>query len=365
MNIFSPYQFTSAGVTLKNRIALAPMTNTQSHEDGTLSEDEYRWLIRRAKGGFGMIITCASHVSKDGQGWPGELGIYSDNHLEGLSRLVKGIHQYESLAIVQLFHGGARSPQSVSGSKPWSASAHESGSGEKRIQVREATIEDIERVILDFKQAAIRAYQAGFDGVELHGAQGYLLHQFLSSVTNQRKDEWGGVFDNRAKLLRTILQQIRLSLPEKFIIGVRISPEDKYTFQGIDFDHSLKLALYLEADGADYIHISPWDALKRPEKYADIDKIMITYFRETLHPGTAIVVAGEIWTPDEANQAMAAGADIVALGRAAIGIPDWPYKAADPAYIPQKPPYSVTHLKEADLSEPFIEYMRRWKDFVL
>ncbi|MBK9256801.1 MAG: NADH:flavin oxidoreductase [Saprospiraceae bacterium] len=365
MNIFSKYWFKKSGFILKNRIALAPMTNTQSHEDGTLGDDEYRWLVRRAKEDFGMVITCASHVSKDGQGWPGELGIYSDDHLEGLSRLVNGIHEYNCLAIIQLFHGGARSSETVSGTQPWSASAHETGPANRLIKVREASIEDIDRVIRDFRNAAIRAHKAGFDGVELHGAHGYLLHQFLSTVTNQRTDKWGGNFENRAQLIRSILQEIRSELPSGFIIGVRISPEDKYTFQGIDFDESLELAMQLEADGADYIHLSPWDALKKPEKYPESDKLLIMYFREKLSKDTAIVVAGEIWTREDAETALKSGADIIALGRAAIGIPDWPHRAAQSIFIPQKPPYSVNHLKEADLGDSFIEYMRRWKDFVI
>ena len=109
---------------------------------------------------------------------------------------------------------------------------------------------------------------AGFDGVELHGAHGYLLHQFLSKKTNQRKDEWGGSFENRTRLLRNIARRVRETLPKNFIVGVRLSPEEKIAMPGIDLDEMLELSRLLsEEDGVDFIDISAWEALKRPEKY--------------------------------------------------------------------------------------------------
>ncbi|HRG66651.1 MAG TPA: NADH:flavin oxidoreductase, partial [Saprospiraceae bacterium] len=364
MNIFETYQFTAAQQLASNRIALAPMTNMQSHQDGTLSDDEYHWLVRRAEGGFGIIITCAAHVSKDGQGWQGELGIHDYAMIPGLSRLAEGIHAHSALGIVQLFHGGARSPVSVTGQQPWSASAHLFKVGSTEVEVRAGSLDDIENTIQAFTQAALRAHQSGFAGVELHGAHGYLLHQFLSTATNQRTDEWDGCFEKRSLFIRTILKNIRMTLPRDFVVGVRLSPEDKYNFQGIDFDESLQLAALLAAEGADYIHVSPWNALKRPEKYPDTDKALITYFREAVPSSTALMVAGEIWTPADAQKALDLGADFVALGRAGIGIPDWPIRARDKDYIPHRPPYTEKNLREAGLSDSFIQYMRKWKGFV-
>lgn len=364
MKIYEPYTFIKSGLTSVNRIVLAPMTNQQSNDDGTLGDDEYRWLIRRAKEGFGIIITCAAHVSKDGQGWQGELGIFDDVHLEGLTKLAKGIQEHQSLAIVQLFHGGARSPEDVIGHQPWSASAHEMKVGSKVIDVRQGTKDDIQRTIQAFVDAADRAFRAGFNGVELHGAHGYLLHQFMSTVTNTRTDEWGGNFENRTRLVRTILKSIKEKIPAGFIIGVRLSPEDKYTFQGIDFDESLELARILSEEGADYIHISPWEALKRPDKYSNIDKALITYFREAVLQDIPVMVAGGIWTGSDAENAIDMGADFVALGRAAIGVPDWPARVKHPDLLLPSPPFTIDQLRKADLGEKFIEYMKRWKGFV-
>ncbi len=364
MSLLTPYTFHESGLTTMNRVALAPMTNQQSNEDGTLSDDEYNWLIRRASGGFGIIITCAAHVSKDGQGWPGELGIFDDIHLPGLRRLAQGIHNHKSLAIVQIFHGGARSPMNVTGTQPWSASKHTMQVGNKNVEIAEGTIDQINKTIDAFVASAIRAYDAGFDGVELHGAHGYLLHQFISTVTNTRTDEWGGSFENRTKLIRTILQKIKKTVPSNFVVGVRLSPEDKYTFQGIDFDESLALASLLSADGADYIHVSPWDALKKPEKYPDGDKSLITYFRDVLPTKTAVIVAGEIWTREDGERALALGADMVAMGKSAIGMAEWPKLIQDPNFVPIRPPYSPEYLQNEGLGAKFIEYMKKWKGFV-
>lgn len=360
--LFTPFTFPRSGRQMPNRIALAPLTNQQSHDDGTLGDDEYNWLVRRAKENFGMIITCAANVSADGQGWKGELGIYDEKHLPGLTRLSQGIKQYGALAIVQIFHGGDRSPEQLIGTQPWSASPHLMPHAKVPVPVRGATLEDIARVMNDFVTAAKRAHSAGFDGVELHGAHGYLLHQFFSTVTNQRTDEWGGSFENRSRLLRTILRKIREAVPANFMVGIRLSPEDKYTFQGIDFDDSLALVKVLADEGADYIHLSPWDAFKKPEKYPDGDKYLIQYFREVLG-NTPILVAGKIWTRADAERAIELGASVVALGMAAIAHANWPALAKQ-NIEPQRQPFSVEHLLQQNLSPIFVEYMKRWKGFV-
>ena len=362
--LFEPFEFAASGKTAKNRIVLAPMTNLQSEEDGILGEAEYKWLIRRAEEGFGTLITCASHVSKDGQGWKGELGIFDDKHIDGLRHLAQGIHSHGALVIIQLFHGGARSPAELIGQQPWSASAHTMSINGAEVNIRAGQPSDIEQVIEDFVAAAMRALAAGFDGIELHGAHGYLLHQFLSTHTNQRIDQWGGSFENRSRLLRTILSKIRSKVPKDFIIGVRLSPEDKFTYQGIDFDESLNLAKLLAEAGADYIHISPWAAFKKPVKYPDGELTIIEHFRATVGPDVPLMVAGEIWTAADAEKALSLGVDFVALGKVAIGVPDWPTRAKSGTEAIGRPPYTVAHLRAADLSDTFISYMQRWSGFV-
>ncbi|MDG1847885.1 MAG: NADH:flavin oxidoreductase, partial [Candidatus Marinimicrobia bacterium] len=195
MNIKSkpsdPYVFPRTKKKIRNRSVLAAMTNKQSHRDGTLSDEEINWLTRRAKDGFGIITTAATHVSKNGQGWEGEFGVYKDSFIDRLKVLTDSIHEYDSLIFAQLFHGGMRAPEKLTGNIPISSSkipCKESSTG----STKAANQKDIEDIIFDFKSAAIRCVEAGFDGIELHGAHGYLISQFLGKKTNHRKDIWGG-----------------------------------------------------------------------------------------------------------------------------------------------------------------------------
>lgn len=354
-SLFEPLAFRN-GMTAKNRVVLAPMTNKQSHADGTLSEDELHWLSRRAEGGFGTVMTCATHVAKDGQGWPGELGTFDDIHLPGLTKLATALRSHGSVAIAQVFHGGARADRTVNGARAWSASANE------QENTRAAKESDLERVIGQFAAAAGRAKQAGFDGVEIHGAHGYLLTQFLSRTQNQRTDHWGGPLENRARLIREVTRAIRKAVGANFTVGVRISPENFGNGQGLDLDESVQTAQWLAEDGVDFVHLSLWRALlhsqKRPETSA------ITLFRSALPADLPILVAGSIWTRRGAEEVLARGADGVALGRVAIIDPNWPLKAQDAAFEPTRPPVTSEQLAHAGLSSRFISYMRAWEGFV-
>lgn len=344
-DLLSPFSFRN-GVTAPNRAWLAPLTNMQSHADGALSDDELRFLTMRADGGFGVIETCASHVALDGQGWEGELGVYDDKLLPGLTRLASTIRARGAVALMQLFHGGVRSPAKLTGQQPWSASAFE--------EAREATEADIVGAIAAFRDAAVRAHRAGFDGVELHGAHGYLLCQFLSATMNRRGDRWG----ERPLFLRETLRAVRSAVPASFVVGVRISPEDFGNAKGLDLDESLALARALAADGIDFLHLSLWDTTrnttKRPEQHA------VPLFREVVPRDVPIVVAGKVWTRADAERLFAMGADVVALGRAAIANPDWPRHPDSP----RTPPLTLEELHARGLNATFAEYMRKWKGFV-
>ncbi|HVJ92501.1 MAG TPA: NADH:flavin oxidoreductase [Labilithrix sp.] len=343
------------GLTLRNRVALAPLTNMQSHDDGTLSDDERTWLLSRAEGGFGLIVTCASHVAKDGQGWPGELGIFDDSHLPGLRTLAGQLRERGAASMVQIFHGGHRADPTVSGHKPWSASESE--------HARAAEEDDLSRVIEQFAVAARRAEEAGFDGVEIHGAHGYLITQHLSATENRRTDGWGGSLEGRARLAREITRAVRGRTRKRFTVGVRLSPEDFGNAKGLDLDESVQTARWLVEDGADFIHLSLWrshqNTTKRPDEHA------VAVFREALPSDIRLLVAGAIWTRAEAESMLDKGADVVALGRSAIANPDWPLRVADPDWEPKRPPLTVEELRARGLSPRFAEYMRRWKGFVV
>ena len=351
---FEPLVFRT-GLICKNRLVLAPMTNKQSNDDGSLGEDERKWLFSRATAGFGLIETCAAHVSPDGQAWQGELGIFDDRLLPGLASLATGLKERGASSIAQIFHGGLRADPAVSGIPPWSASE---GQG-----ARAATEEDIRRVSTQFVDAAVRAKTAGFDGVEIHGAHGYLFGQFLSALDNQRTDQWGGSFENRARLLRGVTRAIRDRVGSAFTVGVRLSPEDFGQARGLDLDENLTLAGWLAEDGIDFLHLSLWRAQlntkKRPTEHA------IPLFRAALPDDVKILVAGSVWTRGEADDLLARGADGVALGRSAVVNRDWPSLARDHAWVPVRPPVTIAHLVANDLSPTFAAYMGNWKGFLV
>ncbi len=331
------------------------MTNSQSHADGSLADEELKWLEARASGGFGIITTCASHVAKDGQGWAGELGIFDDALLPGLRTLTSAMHDRGALTFAQIFHGGLRADATLTGERTWSANESEGGP-------RAATEQDLERVISQFADASARAHAAGMDGVEIHGAHGYLLTQFLSATENTRTDRWGGSLENRARLMREVTRGVRARVPSSFVVGVRISPEDFGNAKGLDLDENLTLARWLADDGIDFLHLSLWDAfktsVKRPESH------VVPLFREVVPSDVRLFVAGKIWTRGDAERLLELGADFVALGRSAIANPDWAHRISEPGWEPKRPPLTEKELLDRALSPGFVEYMRRWKGFV-
>ncbi|MDX2091274.1 MAG: NADH:flavin oxidoreductase [Kofleriaceae bacterium] len=358
--LFDPFRL-RCGQTLPNRLALAPLTNTQSNSDGLLGDAELAFLARRAEGGFGMVETCAAYVALDGKAWDGELGIDRDACIPGLTRIADRLHAGGAKAIVQLFHAGVRAEPALTGTPTWSASAfteHVPPSGPPRA----ATEADITRVIDQFVAAALRAEAAGFDGVELHGAHGYLLCQFLSRTMNTRDDAWGGAdLAKRARLLREVTRGVRARCRPDFILGVRLSLEDFGQARGLDLDESLDVSRWLVEDGIDFLHASLWDVTrktaKRPEQHA------LPLLREVVARDVAIVTAGKIWTRHDAERVLALGADVVALGRSAILNPDWPQRIARGDDI-ARPPMTRTELGARAVSPRFQDYLTRWKDFV-
>ena len=227
------------GFTAKNRTLLAAMTNKQSNSDGTLSDEEIKWLVRRGQGGFGITTTAAANVTKEGQGWEGEMGVWSDNQIPGLTKLATKLNQTDTISLVQLFHGGMRAPQKITGVKPISASEN-TEAGMDGVYTKAMTELEIKSMIQSFTDAAIRCKKAGFHGVELHGAHSYLICQFLGEKTNRRTDKWGGDIAGRSRFLTEIIRSVRSAVGEDFLIAVRISPIIEKA--GIYLHDSLELA---------------------------------------------------------------------------------------------------------------------------
>lgn len=344
------------GGTLRNRCMLAPLTNLQSHPDGTLSDDEFRWLTLRARGGFGLVMTCASHVQAVGQGFPGQLGVWSDTHLPGLTRLASGLHAGGTLAVVQLHHAGMRSPAGLVGTQPVAPS------GDPATGARALTIAEVERVRDDFVAAAVRAERAGFDGVELHGAHGYLLCQFLSAETNRREDRYGGSLENRARLLREIIEGVRAACRPDFGLGVRLSPERF----GIRLGEARELAQQLMGEGQlDFLDLSLWDVFKAPNEPEFAARPLIDWFTDLERGEVRLGVAGKIMSAPTARKCLEHGADVAIIGRAAILHHDFPLRARqNPGFEARPLPVTVDDLQAEGLGPAFVDYMKTWKGFV-
>jgi 2,4-dienoyl-CoA reductase-like NADH-dependent reductase (Old Yellow Enzyme family) len=352
-NLFDPLTFLH-GPSLKNRFVLAPLTNQQSHPDGRLSDEEFRWLTIRAQGGFGLTMTCAAHVQAIGQGFPGQLGIFSDIHLEGLTRLASAIKAAGSVAVVQIHHAGERAAASLI-SEPVAPSAN------PEFNARELSLAEVEQLVDDFVAAGVRAQKAGFDGVEVHGAHGYIVCAFQSAATNRRTDRYGGSWENRNRLLWEILAGLRQRCGPDFQIGVRLSPER----------HGLLLAeqrdtvqALMSAKAVDYIDMSIWDVNKQPVEEDFQGRTLMSYFTELDRGEVRLGAAGKIMTAKTAQAVLEAGNDFVVIGRGAILHHDFPLRARDAAFEPIALPVTREHLASEGLSPDFISYMNNWKGFV-
>jgi 2,4-dienoyl-CoA reductase-like NADH-dependent reductase (Old Yellow Enzyme family) len=344
------------GATVDNRVTLAPLTNQQSHADGTLSDDEYRWLTRRAAGGFGLTMTCASHVSAIGQGFPGQLGCFDDRHLEGLTRLATGIRAEGSLSVVQLHHAGRRSPRELIGQAPVGPSEDE------KTGTRALSTHEVEHLIEDFVAAAKRCEQAGFDGVQIHGAHDYIVCEFLNREYNQRTDHYGGSVENRARLLLEILGAIRAATGPHFNVSVRLSPE-RFGLHTADILETYRLVLASEL--ADFVDISLWDVTKEATDEQFAGRSLLELFTEIPRGETRLCVAGKIYSAADAQACLDRGADLVAIGRAAITNHDFARAAlTNSDFTMRELPVSRATLAAESLSESFITYMSGWPGFV-
>ena len=353
--LFEPLTF-KRGPVMKNRFMLAPMTNLQSHADGTLSDEEFHWLSLRAQGGFGLVMTCASHVQEIGQGFPGQLGIWSDRHVAGLTRLAAEIHRHGSVAIVQLHHAGARSPAALIGTAPVSASDDE------KTGARALSTEEVEHLAEDFVLAAQRAERSGFDGVQVHGAHGYIVCQFLSAQANRREDRYGGSLENRCRLLFDIVQGIRERCRPDFLLSVRLSPERF----GMTLQETTVIARRVMDSGLiDLLDMSLWDVFKTPEEAEFKSKPLIDWFTALERGNVRLSVAGKIRSARDAQRVFAAGVDALTIGRAAILHHDFPERCRDdPFFEPVDLPVTLEYLRSEGLSDRFIDYMSSWEGFV-
>lgn len=329
MSDFSnPLTFKS-GVTLSNRLLMSPMTTQQSFYNGTVTRDEIQYYADRAKG-LGAVITGAANVQAQGKGWPGELSIASDDMLPQLHALAGAIQAQGAKAIVQLFHAGRMThAATLMGEQPVSASAVAALRPDAEVP-RAMTLDEIHATVIAFGEATRRAIQAGFHGVELHGANTYLLQQFFSPHSNRREDEYGGTLEKRYRFIKEVLDSVFAAVEKyadhPFLVGYRVSPEEFET-PGIRFDDTLWLLDQLKTTNLDYVHISlnAYDRVAKDEQHNQ--KSILAYVHDQLARQLPLIGVGGVRTRVDVNHVLA-NAELVAVGQQLLYDPTWAVKLA-------------------------------------
>jgi len=340
------------GLTLRNRIAVSPMCQYSS-EDGQANDWHLVHLGSRAVGGAGLVLTEAASVEERGRISPQDLGLWDDAQIDMLQRVASFIHAQGAVAGVQLAHAGRK----ASTSRPWEGNepidpdlggwapllAPSAIPFAPTHPTPEAmSIDHIRAVTKAFAQAARRALEAGFQLIEIHAAHGYLLHQFLSPLSNDRTDEYGGPFENRVRMLREVVAAVRKVWVERLPLFVRISATDWAEGASWDIEQSVKLSKLLKADGVDLIDCSSGGSL--PDAKVPAGPGYQVGFSERIRRESGILTAavGMITGAEQADTILRTGqADLVILAREFLRDPYWPLHAA--AKLRAKVPHPVQY----------------------
>jgi len=319
-HIFNSFEI--KGHFIKNRIVMPPMVCFfWSDEHGLVSIKHIDHYEQRAKGGTGIIIVEATCVNPNGRIFVGQLGLWNDSQIFGFEQITAAIKKYDALALLQIHHAGLITGKGVT-EKVASPTAHASVANSYTL-----SIDEINSICNEFVATAKRAHQAGFDGVELHGAHGYLLNQFANKTINQRTDAFGGNIQNRLRLAKNIIDGIRAELPEDFIVGYRIGANTP------DLNDGIEVAKTLETYNIDYLHSShggfAGNVTRVPEGFG-YNKIVYCGTQIKQNVKLPVIVVNEIKTPERANYLLEKNlADFVGIGRDLMTDPDWVEKAAN------------------------------------
>ena len=310
--LFQTYTLNN-GVTIKNRLVVAPMTHFGSQADGLISNQERAFLSNRA-GDMGMFITAATLVQKDGKAFHGQPEATGEHCLDSLKETAQILQQQGAKAILQIHHGGSKAIDDLlDGLDKISASASEAE------HTREATAEEVEALIASYAQAADLALRAGFDGVEIHGANGYLIQQFYSAQSNRRNDQWGGSLENRMRFPLAVIDAV-VAVREKhqrndFIIGYRFSPEEPGD-DGLTMIETGALIDALVQKPLQYLHVSLWEFDKKIRRGGDTAQTRMQFIHERINGKLPLIGVGNLFTADQILAAYETGwAEFIALGK--------------------------------------------------
>lgn len=315
--------FTIKGVSLKNRIVMAPMCQySVEKKDGIPNDWHFVHYLSRAVGGTGLIIVEMTNVEPDGRITDNCLGLWSDNHIPAFKKIVDGIHEQGAKAGIQIAHAGRKAQDAIQPVAP-SPITYPTSPGQKPYRTpRELTNKEIKDLVEKFKQAARRAVEAGFDTIELHGAHGYLLHQFMSPNINVRTDEYG---QDLAKFGVEVIEAVKSVMPEDMPLLMRMSAIE-YIDGGYSIEHSLEMAKRFKEAGVDVFHISsggegPPGKL-RPGNYPGYQVSFARKFKEELD--VPVIAVGILEEPQIAQYVLKNGdADLIAIGRGMLDDPYW------------------------------------------
>jgi 2,4-dienoyl-CoA reductase-like NADH-dependent reductase (Old Yellow Enzyme family) len=356
-HLFAPLKLRS--LTLPNRIAVSPMCEYSSI-DGFANDWHFVHLGSRAIGGAGLVFTEANAVSPEGRITPNDLGIWKDEHIAELKRITAFLHQHGAYAGTQLAHAGRKASMSV----PWETNRTISPSegGWQPVAPSAIRFDDaypipaaldragMDKVIADFKAATKRALAAGFDLVEIHAAHGYLLHEFLSPLSNHRTDDYGGSFDNRVRFPLEVVRAVRAAWPQHLPLFVRISATDwapESLGASWDLPQSVAFSKLLKHEGVDLVDVST--SGNHPAQQIPVGPGYQVHHAETIRHGAGIATGavGMITEPAQADQIIRTGhADLVLLARELLRNPYWPLHAAD--VLKQTTAWPVQYVRAAN-----------------
>lgn len=317
------------GLSLRNRVAMAPMTTWAANPDATISDDEERYYRARSRD-VGLVITGCSHVTANGIGFTDEFASFDNRFLPSLRRLAMAAKSGGAPAILQIFHAGNKAIPSLTtdgeivaaSAIAVEASAFVTGS----VAPRALAHQEILAIVTAFGEVTRRAIEAGFDGVELHGAHGFLMQNFLSPRFNTREDEWGGSLDTRMRFPLAVVTEVRRVIDDQadrpFALGYRLSPEEPGE-GGLRITESFALVDRLPDAGVDYVHVSLGNILGDRPIGAEGGPLLIEHIVERVAGRVPVIAAGRIRTPAQADRALALGLSAVAVGQGLVMAPDW------------------------------------------
>jgi len=334
------------GATIQNRLVMAPMTTYSGHDQGEVSEAECAYYSVRARD-VGMVITGTTFTLRNGQGFPNQFYAGCDKHLHGLANLAKTIKADGAKAILQVFHAGRMvRPGLLKESEVVSAS-DVPAEREGALTPRPLRDEEVDDIIESFVATTKRAIEAGFDGVEVHGANTYLIQQFYSPHSNRRNDRWGGTRDKRMRfplaVTRAVLATVKRHAPSGFIVGYRMSPEELEN-PGLTLEDNLALANSLSDLPLDYLHLSLRRFNQTSLRDSADERLIARRFKSTLAGRLPLIGVGSVLTTEDAQSALEVGFDLVALGSVLIADPS----AAGKILRGETPHFKVTSAIRAE-----------------